>query len=282
MSQKRHRSSSPDLFLPIFTSSAIEDRSSKFVAFYSPTLSTKELQAHSELKSSSHRFAAWRNPSSQRALNSHRLLDIGHDDDGEKYGGKAVEKVLVEMDVKGAVVVARWYGGVMLGPVRFDHIKNSARDAIMQFSQERERSAKRAKVQEDHAEKQRLIQTLPERDESITVLRGLLAEKSQQSSSTPGSNGTPAKTPDYSILPLATLQKLEQVRDATIGWILKQIEKAENAHSEGLGADTPAVPITETPKASPHLDEHPSKNDEPQTTLKIKNAGLESPKPDGI
>ena len=116
-------------------------------------------------------------PSNQRALNSHRLFDTGHDDDGEKYGGKTLEKVLSSADVEGAVVVARWYGGVMLGPVRFDHIKACAQEAIAGWIQERERRVKRQRVQDKDERRQGLIRVLPERDESIIVLRGLLAEK---------------------------------------------------------------------------------------------------------
>ena len=264
MSQKRPRSlsSSPTSPSRIFRSSPIEDRSSRFIAFYSPTLAATELQAHIDLKTASHRIAAWRTPSSQYALDSKRLLEIGHDDDGEKYGGKALEKVLVETEVEGAVVVARWYGGVMLGPVRFDHIKNCARNAIMQWSSERERFAKKAKVREDEAERKRLIEILPERDQSITVLRDLLAEKNQQSSSS-GEKRSPAKTPNYATLPLATLEKLEQVRDATIGWILKQIEKVENAQAEETESKNEAVPNqSEMPKRSTKSKERPATDEE--------------------
>lgn len=285
MSQKRLRSSSPDSPSPIFRSSPIEDRSSKFVAFYSPTLSAKELQAHSEFKSASHRIAAWRKPSSQLTFNSQRLSETGHDDDGEKYGGKALEKVLAETDVEGAVVVARWYGGVMLGPVRFDHIKNCAHEAIVECTQERERMAKKTKVEEDDREKERLVQTLPERDQSIAVLRDLLAEKSQQPPSAPGGRNTDAaKTTNYSILPRATLQKLERVRDATITWILKQIEKAESAQLEGTGADTATIPTaTELPKASAHLDEHHVNDEESKlTNRESQDTGNCQAKPDGL
>ena len=272
MSQKRARSPSPASIYPsrIFKSFPIEDRSSKFIAFYSPTVATKELQAHTDLKSASHRIAAWRRPSSQGALDAKRLLEIGHDDDGEKYGGKALEKVLVETEIEGAVVVARWYGGVMLGPVRFDHIKNCACDAIMQWSSERERSAKKAKVREDEAERTRLIQILPERDQSITVLRDLLAEKNQQSSSASGEKRSPAKTPNYSTLPLATLEKLEQVRDATIGWILKQIEKVENAQAEEPDPQSAVIPTaSEMPQGSTKSNEGPA-TDEKSKELDLK------------
>lgn len=258
-SHKRARSVSP-ISSHIFKSSPIEDRSSTFVAFYSTTLAAKELQAHSEFKSASHRIAAWRKPCNQRALNAQRLLDTGHDDDGEKYGGKTLEKVLIEMQVEGAVVVARWYGGVMLGPVRFDHIKNSARDAIMQWSQETERLAKKAKVRGDETERERLIQTLPERDQSIVVLRDLLTEKSPQPSSAPESQKSPAKVPDYSTLPLPALEKMGQVRDATIGWILKRIEDAEKAQAEEAGATNTAMPrATETLETPAKVDEHVAK-----------------------
>ena len=274
MSQKRARSlsSSPTTPSRIFRSSPIEDRSSRFIVFYSPTLAATELQAHIDFKSASHRIAAWRIPSSQCVLDAKRLLEIGHDDDGEKYGGKTLEKVLVETEVEGVVVVARWYGGVMLGPVRFDHIKNCARDAIMQWSSERERSAKKAKIREDDAERKRLIEILPERDQSITVLRNLLAEKNQQSSSASGEKRSPAKTPSYSTLPLATLEKLEQVRDATIGWILKQIEKVENVQAE----ETESLAIsTESgmPKGSTKSKEGPA------TDEKSKEIDLKKKKP---
>ena len=278
MSQKRARSASPESIL-IFRSSPIEDRSSKFIAFYSPTLSAKEIQAHTEFKSASHRIAAWRKPSNQRALNAQRLLDTGHDDDGEKYGGKALEKVLIETDVEGAVVVARWYGGVLLGPVRFDHIKSCARDAIAQCAQDRERSAKKAKIREDEAEKEKLTRTLPERDQSIAVLRDLLAEKSQQPPSTPSAKGTTAKVPKYSTMPLATLQKLEQVRDATIGWILKQIEKVEETQGEQPDAAVPTA--TETLEASTHVDQQPVRNERPEEAdHECQDTGTDPPKVD--
>ena len=278
MSQKRARSASPES-TPIFTSSPIQDRSSKFIAFYSPSLSAKELQAHPEFKSASHRIAAWRKPSSQRALSAQRLLDTGHDDDGEKYGGKALEKVLIETDVEGAVVVARWYGGVLLGPVRFDPIKNCARDAIAQWTQERQRSAKKAKIRDDEAEKENLIKTLPERDQSIVVLRDLLAEKSQQPSSSPNGKGTTGKVPNYATMPLATLQKLEQVRDATIGWILKQIEKVEETQAEQPNAVVPTV--TETLEASKHPDQQPRENGKPEEAdLECQDTEIAPPKVD--
>lgn len=232
MSQKRALSPSPLSPERIFKSAPILDRSSKFVALYSPFLSAKELQAQLDIKSATHRIAAWRKPSSQRALSTQRLFDTGHDDDGEKYGGKTLDTVLASMEVEGAIVVARWYGGVMLGPARFDHIRDCAREAISASLQDSEKASKRLRIREEIKSKDRLARVLQERDQSIAVLRALLAEKTKVNPSDSSASSITAKVSQYSNLPLPTLEKLEQVRDATIGWILKQIEKAETAQQD--------------------------------------------------
>ena len=250
MSQKRARSPSPPIqsttsstTSQIFRSAPIEDRSSRFIAFYCQTLSVKALQAHAEFKSASHRIAAWRKPSSQGALSfqssSQRLFDSGSDDDGEKWAGKKLEKVLLDMNAEGAVVVARWYGGVMLGPVRFSHIEHCAREAILESrrTQIQERvedkpKPKQRKVDDGEQDRVALMRTLQERDQSITVLRGLLREKTAASvgsseTATDAQKQTPTKKVDYSNMPLQALKQLDKARDATIAWILKEIDKAE-------------------------------------------------------
>ena len=172
-------------------------------------------------------MTAWRLLSKQRSLNSQLIFETGHDDDGENHGGKNLEKVLIAKRVSGTVMVARWYGGVMLGPVRFDHIRNCASDAIGQWAREGEHAAKRAKTETDRL---RRVEILSERDQSIAVLRGLLAEKKQGVASSPDNTRiSPVKAPDYAKMEIPLLERLEQVRDKTIGWILAQIEQAEKA-----------------------------------------------------
>ena len=242
MSQKRKRSVSPATDSSIFKSSPIIDRSSKFIAFFSLAHSAKYLQAQPEISTATHRIAAWRQPSTQRALNSRTLFDTGHDDDGEKYGGKTLEKVLSDADLEGAIVVARWYGGVLLGPVRFDHLRTCAQEAISNWAQSQDRAKKKQQLGEDAEEKERLLHDLPERDESITVLRELLAEKRNAAPSKAGMEtaSVSAKVPEYASLPLPALERLEKVRDATIAWILKEIEKAELAEARDEVKDTSA------------------------------------------
>ncbi|KAL8634355.1 MAG: hypothetical protein Q9228_008051, partial [Teloschistes exilis] len=235
----------------IYRSSPIEDRSSRFIAIYSPTLSAKELQAKAEFQSATHRIAAWRKPSTQRVFPSssssslqQQLFTTGHDDDGEKHGGRNVENVLASMNVQGAVVVARWYGGTMLGPVRFEHIKNCARDAISQSLSTPsfpsiQQTAKRPKT-EDPARRAELLRILPERDRSIAVLRGLLAEKQGCAN---GGEGKAVVAVEYGKMALGMLEGLERARDASIGWVLKQIEKVE-AEKAGVGVDIVAAATT--------------------------------------
>ena len=235
MSQKRARSQSP-VTLKAYISSPVNDRSSRFIAAYSPQLSAKELQDLPDSASATHRISAWRRPSAQRSLISQPLLQVGHNDDGEKYGGKTLEKVLADMNVEGSIVVARWYGGVMLGPIRFDHIKNCAIEAISKWRIETDIVNKRSKTEaNDREERARLIKELPERDRSIFVLRGLLAEKKETPKPEQGDEDDLPTTPKYDTLPLTSLRRMDRARDATIGWILQQIKTAEDSQRKRNG-----------------------------------------------
>ena len=233
MSLKRARSPTLHATSGISSSSKIKDRRSTFIALYSPSLSAAELQARPEFKDATHRIAAWRKPGSQKSLKtSEPLVELGYDDDGEKYGGKTIGKLMESMNVQGSVVVARWYGGVMLGPARFDHIRNCAKEAISKWLAENSEAGKSKKFQLEDEQKEKLVKTLHERDESIAVLRGLLAEKKGQRSPQQSPTGSPAKVPDYEKQPVQVLKRLEDVRDATIGWILKGIEESEKESKE--------------------------------------------------
>lgn len=247
----------------LFRSSSIEDRASTFVAIFSPTLTSKDLQKLSEFQSASHRMVAWRKASTQQTLSGkgRPVFIVGSDDDGEKYGGKRLEKVLNELDVEGSVVCARWYvvrgrfplmpslitykrhdryGGVLLGPVRFNHIEVTAREAILQYKSGKvDASNKKVKMGSNISqaeEKASLVKQLLERDESIVVLRKLLADKNATSTkSTPEATehqdrppASPVKKPNYTDLPVERLRQLDKARDATIAWILKQIDTVES------------------------------------------------------
>lgn len=261
-SQKRKRSSSPAnsklttkvarTLDPITVSSPITDRSSIFKAYFHPTTPSSSsssaprlLQNHPDLATASHRILAWRRESNQQALTGSKTYITGTDDDGEKYAAKHVLRALEEAKVEGVCIVGRWYGGVMLGPVRFVHIAECAKEAVGMWlaRQDVER-----REREEEMERERLIGVLGRRDESIFVLRGLVVEKERQvKEDQAGKAGgeelnprdailesnvmsSPAKQiVQYDTFPILRLRTLEKARDATLAFLLKRIDAAEAA-----------------------------------------------------
>ncbi|KAF4534401.1 Impact family protein [Lasiodiplodia theobromae] len=234
----------------IYRSAPLTDRRSTFLAFFAPgtALSARALQAHPDFRSATHRIAAWRRPSAQRKLSllpasktsppsSNNVVESGHDDDGESHAGKRLARVLEAMGVDaGAVVVARWYGGVMLGPARFAHIENVAREAVREWRRAVVAEGVERRVVEEGRKKEGLVRVLGERDGSIEVLRGLLAEKKRVAGRGEG-EGEKAqrKQMDYGKMPVQVLEKLEKARDATIAFILKELDTVEDEILKGMG-----------------------------------------------
>jgi putative IMPACT (imprinted ancient) family translation regulator len=238
--------------VPTFRSAAIEDRSSSFIGLFSPSLKQKEIQQLEEIASASHKIIAWRRESNQQSITGGIKYTTGFDDDGEKYGGKKIAKVLENMHVVGSCVVARWYGGVLLGPVRFEHIEQCATEAVKKWQESvAEEKSKKRRLEEEIVEKVKLVKVLADRDQSISVLRSLAVEKEdraklakdkvekqegdtasshpdKQASRTFQSATSETKTAiDYSTMPLERLKALEKARDATLSFLLKRIDKAE-------------------------------------------------------
>jgi len=242
----------------VFRSSPIEDRDSTFIGFFSPTLKPKDLQNLEDVKSASHKILGWRRESNQQSITKVKQYTTGHDDDGEKYGGSKVQKVLMNMSVIGSCVVARWYGGTMLGPMRFTHMEESARAAVRAWQDHvaGERTKKR-KVEDEALEKENLVKVLAARDQSIAVLRALATEKEQKvkdmataendkmkamngaveaplivdatANAPPPKKQTTPSAPaiNYESMPVDRLRSLEKARDATLAFLLKRIDKAE-------------------------------------------------------
>ncbi|KAJ3207784.1 hypothetical protein HDU67_007251 [Dinochytrium kinnereticum] len=120
----------------------INDRQSKFIGHSAAITSRKELDAvvasislNNLLKTATHNIRAWRYLNLRPGRSGDKEDDFvvmeGHEDDGEQWAGK---KLLQLMQVSGAcdcvVIVTRWYGGELLGPVRFQHIDAVALSAL--------------------------------------------------------------------------------------------------------------------------------------------------------
>ncbi|EIM80595.1 ribosomal protein S5 domain 2-like protein [Stereum hirsutum FP-91666 SS1] len=135
----------PPLPIPLATSTIIEDRQSTFQAtLFRARTATEARTAINHLRRvihrsnpASHEIAAWR----CMVLRQGRtglgeddfMLVEGSEDDNEKWAGAKVLGVMKSLAVLDTVVVvSRWYGGVMLGPVRFTHIEDCTRQVCNQ------------------------------------------------------------------------------------------------------------------------------------------------------
>jgi putative IMPACT (imprinted ancient) family translation regulator len=249
MALKRERSLSPSPLPTIFKSAPIDEQTSTFIGAFSPTLSAKALQQLPEFRTATHKIAAWRKRSRQKSLtpNSKILYDLGHDDDGEKWAGGRLQNVLNDTQVEGIVVVARWYGGKNIGPIRFTHMENCAKDAIWKWKVasseiEKNEASKKQKV-DDESKRKELMKNLQERDFNIFTLRKLLAEKKAKLEDQEPAPPTPQKPQAYGKMGMDALVRVDKARDSTIAFILKQIDKVEEeiALVEALEDDTQDV-----------------------------------------
>jgi hypothetical protein len=233
MANKRERSKSPEPLPTIFKSTKIDEQTSSFIGAFSHTLSVQALQRLPEFRTATHRIAAWRKRSRQRSLmpDSKILYDLGHDDDGEKWAGGRLQNVLNDTQAEGAVVVARWYGGQNIGPIRFTHIENCAKEAIWKWkvasTQLAQEAASKKQRVDDEVKRKELVKNLQERDFNIFTLRKLLAEKKAKLEDQAAAPPTPQKPQVYEKMTMEALLRVDKARDATIAFILKQIDKVE-------------------------------------------------------
>lgn len=112
----------------VFHGEPLTDRKSVFqahIAFISNPEDVgqviKQLCQSKKVENATHNTMAWR-------VNNEEDFD----DDGEKSAGKVMLHVLRQFEAKNTLcVVSRWFGGVLLGPVRFRHIANVTRDILV-------------------------------------------------------------------------------------------------------------------------------------------------------
>lgn len=198
-------------------SAPIEDRKSRFKGYFIPCRSLKDLAhyrslLHSlpELADADHRIMAWNVDKS-----------TGFDDDGEKWAGRRVLDILCADNDEGLLCVARWYGGILLGPARFDHIEHVAADAVATYHLSQGRSPEissptiAAPRILDGGEKDRLIRTLRNKDMSVESLRNTIAAKKRETGQE-SPHTSPCKEMNYERMQVEALKRLVIARDATI------------------------------------------------------------------
>jgi hypothetical protein len=125
--------SSTALDITIVSGEAFIERKSTFQAHFARVGSMDEVVAFREkllldrkIARATHNIFAYRFVDESSGIVHHDC-----DDDGENAAGGRLAETIRLMNVEGAaVVVTRWYGGILLGPDRFKYINNAARKLL--------------------------------------------------------------------------------------------------------------------------------------------------------
>ncbi|RSH76529.1 eIF2 kinase Gcn2p negative regulator [Apiotrichum porosum] len=122
----------------LFTSEPILDRKSAFVGHACKITDEDDVMAVVAHLLEDKRVARAAHPTiwAYRAVReaggaAGRVVESDYDDDGETQAGSRLKHLLDILELEDVlVVVTRWFGGIHLGPDRFKHINQAARDAL--------------------------------------------------------------------------------------------------------------------------------------------------------
>ncbi|EPY49515.1 hypothetical protein SPOG_01400 [Schizosaccharomyces cryophilus OY26] len=210
-------------------SNLITDRDSTFLSYFIPSDDPKLLPSYrfmfqecTELKHCNHKMQAWRFPGEVEAYN----------DDGEEYSGQKLLNTLVKESVYGIVVCVRWYGGQLLGPIRFQHIVDTAKSAIQKYKKHIEENKKKeawvhATIIQQQQRQPRSVNPLDQKvrqviakDRTVNLLRKTLGFP-------------PLQEVDYHSKSLSTLDMLLQSRNSMISALRSELQKNKEGKEEG-------------------------------------------------
>ncbi|KAI0090702.1 ribosomal protein S5 domain 2-like protein [Irpex rosettiformis] len=223
--------SSKPLPTPVCISQEIRDRGSIFIAnIFRATSEDEARKAVAHLRNvlhgqrpASHEMSAWRCmvlKGGKTGLGGPDDFELkyGNEDDGEKYGSGKIGKVMqTEGIIDAVVVVSRWYGGEMLGPVRFAHIETCAREVCHAF---------RTKDETEEC-----VATLANLDSILASLRAELAQSKGEATTTDKAAAPAKKKQDYKDLvdaqDIPRAKRLITARENAIKSVKSSIQKAK-------------------------------------------------------
>lgn len=137
--------------IEVWAGEAIADRRSKFVAHMAPVRSERDVRLVLDFLRSQRSIAAAAHPTihAYRFTDGNGVLQRNHDDDGEHGAASRVAFLMEQLNVDGyIVVVTRWFGGILLGPDRFKHIMEVAKNIMLTIpARKQEEEAASAKTQ---------------------------------------------------------------------------------------------------------------------------------------
>lgn len=94
-----------------------------------------KLKENKKIENAFHNMWAYRidknDPEARVAGKSASIIQDCDDDGEQAAGGRMLTLLQILNVVNVMVVVTRWYGGIQLGPARFKHINNAARDSLV-------------------------------------------------------------------------------------------------------------------------------------------------------
>lgn len=116
----------------IFHGEPLTDRKSTFQAHACPVLSVEDVRSFLAILLDDRKIErAIHNMLAYRIVGDFTVKD--NDEDGEDGAGSKMSQLMELTHAENvAVVVTRWFGGILLGPDRFKHINTVARDALEQ------------------------------------------------------------------------------------------------------------------------------------------------------
>ncbi|PRP77627.1 hypothetical protein PROFUN_00488 [Planoprotostelium fungivorum] len=130
-------------FTRIMVGEPFVDRKSKFQGFIAPVTSKEQvdemlytLKRNKRIREATHNILAYR---FEKTLADGRIImNEDRDDDGETGAGDKLLFMMQRTDVKNvAVVVTRWFGGIMLGADRFKDITNVGKEMVLRYQNAR-------------------------------------------------------------------------------------------------------------------------------------------------
>lgn len=171
-------------------------------------------------------------------------LQEDKEDDGERWGGDRVLRVARDEGASDVlVVVSRWYGGELLGPVRFEHIENAARAAL-----------------EEHLAKEEV-------DEFRQRIQHLDRKIAQAKAGTMGDVAHKGAVPDYADLTIERAQRLWLARQKALDALLKRVASQEQQLSQpATSQQNEQAETSTTQEQDEHPAEHPPQAFEPEGT----------------
>ncbi|XP_057671882.1 protein IMPACT homolog [Diorhabda carinulata] len=120
--------------LKVIHGPTVIDRKSVFQGHVCEVKCKEDISGFMELLLDNRKIAqATHNISAYRILQSNNVVMQDCDDDGENKASSRLLDLLQTLKLNNVmVVVSRWYGGIQLGPDRFRHINNAARQALVE------------------------------------------------------------------------------------------------------------------------------------------------------